>query len=73
MQVAKEDREVGNISFKIYWKYFVNGASAFVLILMALVFAWGQGKIIITISLRWFIFIVIFLKGFFFSCNLVTN
>ena len=39
MQVAKEDREVGNISFKIYWKYFVNGASAFVLILMALVFA----------------------------------
>ena len=48
LQEEKEDREVGNISIKIYWKYFVNGASTFMLLLMALVFVSGQGKIIFT-------------------------
>ena len=51
LQEAKEDREVGNLSLKVYWKYFVNGTSTFMLLLMVLFFVSGQGKIILFILL----------------------
>ena len=46
LREAEEDREVGNISMKIYWEYFVSGISIFILLFMVLVFISGQGKII---------------------------
>ena len=42
--LAKEDRETGNVSFKVYLKYFTYGASIAVLLFVALVLWSGQGK-----------------------------
>ena len=43
---AEEDRETGNVSFKVYVDYFLNGAPGFVLFLVAFVFFSGQGKLV---------------------------
>ena len=40
----EEDRETGRVAFKVYKEYFLYGASAIVLFVIALVFFSGQGK-----------------------------
>ena len=46
LREAKEDREIGSVSHHIYWEFFVNGASPIILLLVALVYLVGQGKLI---------------------------
>ena len=46
LREAKEDREIGSASHHIYWEFFVNGASPIILLLVALVYLVGQGKLI---------------------------
>ena len=46
LREAKEDREIGSVSHHIYWEFFVNGASPLILLLVALVYLVGQGKLI---------------------------
>ena len=40
-----EDRSVGTISTKLYWRYFRSGLPAVLLILLSLLFFFSQGKL----------------------------
>lgn len=44
LREAKEDRQVGNVSFNVDAKYFMFGAPALVLLLMLLIVVAGQGE-----------------------------
>jgi hypothetical protein len=43
----EEERETGKVAFKVYKEYFLYGASAIVLFIIALAFFSGQGKVIV--------------------------
>lgn len=40
-----EDRSVGTISARLYWRYFRSGLPAILLIMLALLFLFSQGKV----------------------------
>ena len=44
LREAEEDREQGNVSFKVDAKYFMFGAPALMLLLMLLIIMAAQGK-----------------------------
>ena len=46
LREAKEYREIESVSNHDYWEFFVNGASPIILLLVALVYLVGQGKLI---------------------------
>ena len=44
LRQEEEERETGRVAFKVYKEYFLYGASATVLFIIAMVFFSGQGK-----------------------------
>jgi hypothetical protein len=62
LREAEEDRQVGNVSFKVHAKYFMHGAPASILFLVLIAIGAAQGKTKCSATYRYGLVVAIFLR-----------